>query len=91
MNALVLKLDGDGAWPDLAGKIDTPQVIHLGNDAKPIEISVLDAGMHSGRPSIMIRLELPDGRTVLAETSARLFCSAGRAVLAKYPRLFDDN
>jgi hypothetical protein len=70
-------------------KIDTPQVIHLGNGAKPIQVAVLDGGLVSGRPSVAIRLDLPDGQVVVAETTARLFVMAGRAISAKYPQLFD--
>ncbi|HYM31840.1 MAG TPA: hypothetical protein VEU47_11095 [Candidatus Cybelea sp.] len=85
MIGLTLKLNGDGAFEDLRDK----PVIHLGSDAKPIQVAILDHGMSSGRPSVCIRLDLPDGQHVLAETSARLFCTAGRAILAKYPDLFD--
>jgi hypothetical protein len=52
-------------------------------------VAVLDGGMKSGRPSVAIRLDLPDGRTVVAETSARLFCVAARAIMAKHPELFE--
>ncbi len=86
MIAVVIKLDGDNAWPDLDGK----EIVHLANDAPPMQVAVLDMGMTSGRPSVAVRLDLPDGRTVVAETSARLFCSAARAIMAKYPGLFED-
>lgn len=87
MIAMNIKLDGDNAWPDLAGK----DIIHLANDAPPISVAVLDGGLKSGRPSIAIRIDLPDGRCVVAETTARLFCSAARAIMGKYPDLFRDN
>ncbi len=48
---------------------------------------MLPAGMSSGAPSVMIRLDLPDGRIVLAETSAALFVSAGAAVRGAAARL----
>lgn len=73
-------------WPDL----DRENVIHLGNDAPPVRVAVLDGGMSSGQPSIALRIDLPDGRSVIAETSARLFCTTARGIIAKYPRLFDD-
>ena len=82
-----IKLDGDNAWPDLREK----DVIHLANDAPAIEVALLDGGLVSGRPSVAIRIDLPDGRTVLAETTARLFCMAGPAIQAKYPDLFRDD
>jgi hypothetical protein len=84
MLGLIIKLNGDAAWPDLRGK----PFIQLGDGSKPIEVTTLEEGMKSGRPSVAIRLTLPDGRAVIAETSARLFCSAARAIMARYPDLF---
>lgn len=84
MIALRVILDGDGAHPDLDGKVGTDAVIHLGNDAPPISVTVLEGGTVSGQPSIMLRLDLPDGRTVLAETSWRLLAAASRAIAARY-------
>ena len=86
MTALNINLNGDGAWPDLKDK----PVIHLGEGAPPIGLVVLDGGMSSGRPSVALRLELPDGQTVIAEMSARLFCSAAHTIMAKYPKLFEE-
>ena len=83
MNSLKLTLDGDNAWPDLRGKVGTDKVIHLSNGAD-IQLAALAGGMTSGRPSVMFRFELPDGRTVLAETSMRLFLASARAFAARY-------
>lgn len=88
MAQLNLHLDGDNCWPDLKGQVGGPKVIHLGNDAPPIGVAVLPHGMiPSGLPSVTFRIDLPDGRTVLAETSARLFVTAARAILARHPEL----
>ena len=87
MIGMILILEGDAAWPDLSGK----EVIHLGNDSPPIQVAILDAGMTSGRPSVGIRLDLPDGQSVLAETSACLFVSAARTIEARYPKLFHED
>lgn len=86
MIAMTIRLDGDNAFSELQ---DHPKIVHLGNDAPAIQVAVLDAGMSSGRPSVCMRLDLPDGTVVLAETSARLFCAAARQVMAKYPDLFE--
>lgn len=86
MLPLIVKLDGDKCWPELKGKED--KIIHLGNGAPPIQIAALDGGMESGRPSVTIRVDTPDGKYVLAETSARLFCTAAKMIMAKYPDLF---
>lgn len=74
-----LKLDGDGAWPELADQ----GVIHLGNDTA-IGLAVLPAGMVSGKPSVMFRLDLPDGHVVLAEASWAVLALAVRGIAARY-------
>ncbi len=87
MISMILKLNGDDAWPELKDK----PIIHLANDAPPIQVCALEGGLASGRPSVAIRIDLPDGRSVIAETTARLFVSAGRAIWARYPDLFKDD
>jgi hypothetical protein len=84
MVALSLIFD-EPAWPDL---VDKP-VIHLADDAM-LGVAFLEGGMSSGKPSVALRFDLPDGSVVIAETSARLFCTAARAMLAKQPDLFDE-
>jgi hypothetical protein len=91
MPELHVILEGDGAWPDLAERLSAPRherkrapVIHLGNDAPPIQMSGLEDGMSSGAPSVIFRLDLPDGTTVLAETSWRLFAYAFWAFAARF-------
>lgn len=74
-----LRLDGDGAFPELAGRDD---VIVVDNDSS-WTVARLSAGMQSGAPSIVLRLELPDGRTVLAETSQALWVNAAHAFEAR--------
>lgn len=87
MMGIVIKLNPtDPVWPDLAGE----KIVHLGTGARPIELAVLDAGMQSGKPSVVLRIDLPDGTHVVAETSARLLCTAARAINARYPDLFED-
>lgn len=81
MIGMSVQLNGDGA---LAG-VDRSQIIEATN----MEVLILDGGMSSGRPSISIHIQLPDGRHVIAQTSARLFCSAGRIVTTRYPDLFE--
>lgn len=67
------------AWPDLHGR----DVIHLANDTR-IEIAGLEGGMASGLPSVAMRLDLPDGRVVVAETSLVLFLTAADGLKARY-------
>lgn len=53
-------------------------------DETPLRITALAGGMMSGAPSVMLRLDLPDGRTVLAQTSLRLFLAAADMLRARY-------
>lgn len=76
------------AWPEL--NADDPMVIHIGNDAPPIDVVLLDRGMQSGKPSVAMRFDTTAGPVVIAETSARLFVTAARMIMARHPDLFDD-
>lgn len=79
-----VNLNGDGAWPDLRSK----RIIHL-DEGETIQVCALDGGMASGKPSVCFRIDLPDGRVVLAETSARLFVMAAAAIVGKWPDVDD--
>lgn len=69
------------AYPDL--EIDK---IVQSND---LRLVVIDKGMKGGQPSVALRVDLPDGRVVISETSARLFCTSARMIMARYPNLFE--
>ena len=58
-------LEPDEHWDDLLEK----EVIYFGNEAPPIEVVAMPEGMASGRTSISMRLDLPDGRVVIVETA----------------------
>ena len=79
MPSLDIHLDGDKCWPDLEAKRE--QIIHV---TEHLEVAALSGGMQSGRPSVALRIDLPDGRVVIAETSMRLFLGAARAFRARY-------
>lgn len=74
-----LRLEGDGAFSDLQDKLD--QVVHL---TEPFTIAALEGGMISGRPSIAIRIDLPDGKVVIQETSILAFLAAADTIKAKF-------
>ena len=59
---------------------------HVTND---LAVAVLDKGMQTGRPSIMLRVPLADGTVAIVETSARVWCAVATAIKAKYPNLLD--
>lgn len=47
-------------------------------------VGVLTKGMESGLPAVIVRVDLPDGTFVLAQTSLRLFQAAAIAFKARY-------
>lgn len=82
MNGLTINLDGDKAWPDLQEKRE--RIVHLGNGTV-IEVAALEGGMASGRTSLALRLNLPDGQVVIAETSLALFLDAATILKTAFP------
>lgn len=80
-------LDGDGSWPDLT---DKSKVIEVGTNAV-LQFAGLPHGMSSGKPSIKLRLDLPDGKAVLAQTSLALLLMVADAFRARYGDPRDDN
>ena len=59
-------------------------MIYLGNDASEIEIVARPKGMASGRTSISMRLDLPDGRVVILETALYELANAGRKIQERF-------
>jgi len=80
MITMEIILDGEGCWQDLPEK----KVIHLDALNKPIQVAALPQGLMSGKPSVSIRLDLPDGSVVIAETSLSLFLTAAETFMAHY-------
>lgn len=78
MIPLILDMDGDNAWPDLRDHQD--RVIGV---VETFRIARLSRGMTSGETSVAIRIDLPDGRVVIAQTSLRLLTMAVRAFEAR--------
>jgi hypothetical protein len=72
-------LDGDGAWPDL--KDCSPERLFTTDQA---EVACLDGGMESGRPSIAMRFNLPDGKVLIYQTSVGQFQQVAAALRGKY-------
>lgn len=62
---------------DLAAEKIDP---HVGN--RPLRIFVLEKGMTSGAPSVMVTVARDDGRLFLFEMSARTLCAAAATVRA---------
>lgn len=57
----------------------------MGPDTRPIRVGGLPRGMESGKTSVTIVIELPDGSAVLTETSLALFLNAARILQIAYP------
>lgn len=75
------------------GKADKPPVwpdIVFGDLGMIRRVAVLEGGMKSGQPSVVILCERTNGEVRLFQTSARLFCVTTKAIMARYPELFDD-
>lgn len=81
MQIMKVIAEGDGAWTDLEGRM--ADVIHLKDDVV-IQVVALSGGMVSGRPSVSLRFDLPDGKVMIAETSVVLFLAAAEILRARY-------
>jgi ribose 1,5-bisphosphokinase PhnN len=68
-------------WPD----VDRAKLEHV---TGPLAFAVLAEGMSSGLPSVAIRVDLEDGRTVVAETSLALLAGVVIAARARFPVAF---
>jgi hypothetical protein len=73
-------LEPEEQWSDLLDK----EVIYLGDEASPIEIVAMPRGMASGKTSISLRLDLPDGRVVIVETALYALADAVRTIQERY-------
>jgi hypothetical protein len=54
-----------------------------------VDVAVLDEGMESGLPSVMIQLKLPDGTVVIAQQTARQIVTLGKMIDIRYPGLLE--
>jgi hypothetical protein len=82
MTGLKILLEGDGALFHVRDRVV---------EGEMTTILLLDGGMGSGRPSIGVVIELPDGKVVLGQTSLSLLLIAAELFKAKHgdPRLDD--
>jgi hypothetical protein len=68
MSLSVVITNGDNCWPDLRTKGFV--------EGQWVGIARLPNGTVSGNATVTVRIELPDGRTVLAETTLALLRNA---------------
>ncbi len=78
MAQLTVLLDGNNCWNDLKDKPD--KIVHV---TEGIQIALLQTGMQSGKASVALRINLPDGRVVIVETSLALLSVTVGAFRAK--------
>jgi hypothetical protein len=81
MSALTLNLDGDNAFSDWADRFTH----HVAEGMPPIRVAVLDRGMQSGAPSVMLGVDIGAPGVVMAETSANLLVLAADVIRARHP------
>jgi len=75
MISLAIILEGDGALGDVRERVV---------EGDFTKIMALDSGMASGKPSVGVVIELPDGRVVLGQTSMSLLLGAADAFRARF-------
>lgn len=76
--AVDIHLRGDSCWQDLHKIRDAGNLVWL-TKPKLLAFARLPGGMQSGKSSVSIRIDLPDGKVVVAETSMRVFLSVADA------------
>lgn len=79
MPVIRLILNGDAAFFDLQGRED--DVIHR---TGPFTVAALAKGMKSGHPSLAIRVNLPDKKVLIQETSVAAWLAVARALEGKF-------
>ena len=79
MISLGIKLQ-EPLWPDLQARYRAGDVL----TGEHLEVGGLAAGMVSGAPSVAIRVDLPEGKVAIAETSLALFLQAADALKARF-------
>lgn len=80
MPALSIFLNGPESFTPI------PENARIHHVTERMEVAFLEHGMVSGAPSVMLRIALPDGSVVLAETSYALFDGAARAMRSRVER-----
>lgn len=86
MAYLDLRLDGDGCWPELVECEERGDLIAGMGEDTTLGLALLERGMASGKPSVTIRVNLADGRVVMAQTSLELLEAAVRAMRVRIDR-----
>ena len=81
MPVIKLILDGDNAFFDLQGR--ESDIIHR---TEPFTVAALARGMRSGHPSLAIRIDLPEKKVLIQETSVAAWLAVARTLEGKFGR-----
>lgn len=81
MPVIKLILDGDNAFFDLQSR--ESDIIHR---TGPFTVAALVRGMKSGHPSLAIRIDLPNSKVLIQETSVAAWLAVARALEGKFGR-----
>lgn len=79
MTPLDIIFDGDDAWPDLADP-DGPPVV----DGRLDAVAALPNATAKGKPAVALRIALPDGTVVIAQTTLALLWTAMRGFVGRH-------
>lgn len=77
MIGLSIILDGDNCWPELKNEDGSPAFL----EGELVGVARLPNGTVQGDSTVAFRVELPNGETVLAETTLTLLENAVKAFL----------
>jgi hypothetical protein len=91
MMPVKIELDGDSCWPDLGEKARSQLIVGelSGVALLPDGELTRSDGTPSQRPILTFRIELPDGKTVLAQTTVDLINMLVSAVKGRLEYLAD--
>lgn len=79
MPVIKLILDGDRAFFDLQGR--ESDIIHR---KEPFTVAAPARGMKPGHPILAIRIDLPDKKVLIQETSVAAWLAVARALEGKF-------
>jgi len=82
MPIINLKLNGERAFSDLQGK-EKGDIIHR---KAAFTVASLAKGMKSGHPSLAIRIDLPEGKVLIQETSVAAWLAIAAALEMRFGR-----
>ena len=84
MTPMTIILDGDKCWPDLTNQSGDGMADKVIDGGSIDAMACLPMGTSGGNPSVSVRINLPDGRVVIAQTTLALLLSAGDAFKARH-------